>query len=123
MAYNTGARVSELTALRVRDVLLESQSALHFHGKGRKQRVIPLWANTAAELRAWLRERNRRSRSPVFPNRNGTAMSRSGCATGSTVPWRRPSKPVRRYAVNGSHRTRFGTRPPFTSWSRAPIWP
>ena len=50
-AYNTGARVSELTALRVGDVLLDRQSAVHLHGKGRKQRAIPLWKNTAAELR------------------------------------------------------------------------
>jgi site-specific recombinase XerD len=38
-AYNTGARVSELTALRVRDVLLDRQAAVHLHGKGRKQRA------------------------------------------------------------------------------------
>ena len=38
VAYNTGARVPELTALQVRDVLLENQSALQLHGKGRKQR-------------------------------------------------------------------------------------
>jgi integrase/recombinase XerD len=34
-ACNTGARVSELTALRVRDVLLDRQTAVHLHGKGR----------------------------------------------------------------------------------------
>lgn len=78
VAYNTGARVSELTALQVRDVLLESQSALQLHGKGRKQRVIPLWASTAKELRTWLREIQPSPESPVFPNRNGTAMTRSG---------------------------------------------
>lgn len=54
VAYNTGARVSELTDLKVRDVLIDRQAAVHLHGKGRKERVIPLWANTAAELRAWL---------------------------------------------------------------------
>jgi integrase/recombinase XerD len=78
VAYNTGARVSELTALRVRDVLLESRSALQLHGKGRKQRVIPLWASTARELRAWLNDTQRAPQSPVFPNRSGTPMSRSG---------------------------------------------
>jgi len=78
VAYNTGARVSELTALQVRDVLLESQSALQLHGKGRKQRVIPLWASTAAALRTWLRQTQQAPESPVFPNRNGTAMTRSG---------------------------------------------
>jgi len=54
VAYNTGARVSELTGLRAGDVLLERQTALLLHGKGRKQRVIPLWASTAACVRAWL---------------------------------------------------------------------
>jgi len=78
VAYNTGARVSELTALQVRDVLLENQSALQLHGKGRKQRVIPLWASTAAELRTWLAQTQQAPGSPVFPNRNGAAMTRSG---------------------------------------------
>jgi site-specific recombinase XerD len=78
VAYNTGARVSELIALQVRDVLLDRQTAVHLHGKGRKQRVIPLWANTAAELRAWLNRINSTHDAPVFPNKNGTAMTRSG---------------------------------------------
>lgn len=76
--YNTGARVSEITALRVRDVLLDRQSAVHLHGKGRKERVIPLWKNTATELRAWLSKINDAPNSPAFPNRAGAPMSRSG---------------------------------------------
>jgi site-specific recombinase XerD len=77
-AYNTGARVSELTALRVRDVLLQGQLAVHLHGKGRKERVIPLWKNTAAELRGWFNRTNAQPDAPTFPNRNGAVMSRSG---------------------------------------------
>ncbi len=77
-AYNTGARVSELTALRVRDVLLDRQTAVHLHGKGRKQRVIPLWKTTAAELRGWLDQISSAPDAPTFPNRAGTPMSRSG---------------------------------------------
>ncbi len=76
--YNTGARVSEITALRVRDVLLDRQTAVHLHGKGRKQRVIPLWKNTATELRAWLDKVNNAPEAPVFPNQRGAPMSRSG---------------------------------------------
>ena len=57
-AYNTGARVSELTHLQVRDVLLDRQCAVHLHGKGRRQRAIPLWKNTADELRGWLGQIN-----------------------------------------------------------------
>ncbi len=78
VAYNTGARVSELTGLQVRHVLLDRQSALHLHGKGRRQRVIPLWANTAAALRSWLNAIPTAPDTAVFPNRNGTALTRSG---------------------------------------------
>ena len=77
-AYNTGARVSELTGLQVRDVLLDRQTAVHLHGKGRKQRVIPLWKNTAAELRAWLNRIDPAPEAPVFPNRAGAPLTRSG---------------------------------------------
>lgn len=76
--YNTGARVSELTALRVRDVLLDRQTAVHLHGKGRKQRVIPLWKTTAAQLRAWLDQISSEPAAPVFPNRAGNPLTRSG---------------------------------------------
>lgn len=76
--YNSGARVSEITALRVRDVLLERQTAVHLHGKGRKERVIPLWKNTATELRAWLIRIDGTAEAPAFPNRAGEPMSRSG---------------------------------------------
>lgn len=78
VAYNTGARVSELCALRVRDVLLDRQTAVHLHGKGRKQRVIPLWASTASDLRAWLARTQLAPDAAVFPNRAGTPMTRSG---------------------------------------------
>ena len=77
-AYNTGARVSELTGLRVRDVLLDRQTAVHLHGKGRKQRAIPLWKNTAAELRGWLTRISQAPDAPVFPNRAGAPLTRSG---------------------------------------------
>ena len=50
--YNTGARVSELVRLHVADVLLDRASALLLHGKGRKERVVPLWKSTATQLRA-----------------------------------------------------------------------
>jgi integrase/recombinase XerD len=78
VAYNTGARVSELIGLRVRDVLVNRQNAVHLHGKGRKQRVIPLWTSTATELRAWLDRISPLPEVPVFPNRNGAPLTRSG---------------------------------------------
>ena len=77
-AYNTGARVSEITGLCVSNVLLDRQSAVHLHGKGRKERVIPLWKSTASELRSWLKRNTPGPAAPVFPNRTGTPLSRSG---------------------------------------------
>jgi site-specific recombinase XerD len=76
--YNTGARVSEITGLRIADVLLDRASALKLHGKGRKERVVPLWKSTAAELRTWFGSIDRSPDAPVFPNRAGKRLSRSG---------------------------------------------
>jgi site-specific recombinase XerD len=59
-------------------VLLERQTALHLHGKGRKQRVIPLWASTATDLRSWLVKISPAPEAPVFLNRHGAVMTRSG---------------------------------------------
>ncbi len=79
--YNTGARVSEITGLRVADILLDRKVAVHLRGKGRKERVVPLWKSTAAQLRSWLPWIDRSADAPVFPNRTGQPLSRSGVAS------------------------------------------
>jgi len=76
--YNTAARVSEIIGLRVRDLLLDRQTAVHLHGKGRKERAIPLWKSTVTDLRGWLERTTPGPDAPVFPNRAGQPMSRSG---------------------------------------------
>ncbi len=76
--YNTGARVSEITGLRRCDVLLDRQTAVHLHGKGRKERVLPLWKTTASQLRAWLPHIDPSPQTPVFPNRAGQRLTRGG---------------------------------------------
>jgi site-specific recombinase XerD len=76
--YNTGARVSEVTGLCVSDVLLDREVAVHLHGKGRKERAVPLWKTTAALLRGWLGQVDCNPTAPVFPNRTGKRLSRSG---------------------------------------------
>ncbi|MBV9364281.1 MAG: tyrosine-type recombinase/integrase [Solirubrobacterales bacterium] len=78
MLYNTGARVSELAALRIADLLLDRQLAVQLHGKGRKQRIVPLWKSTAKQLRAWLPRIDKAPNAPVFPNRAGKPITRSG---------------------------------------------
>jgi site-specific recombinase XerD len=80
LLYNTGARVSEITDLKVQDVCLESRSSIHILGKGRKRRSVPLWRETAKLLRQWLQRANILPESPLLPNARGTPMSRSGVA-------------------------------------------
>ncbi|MCL1488070.1 MULTISPECIES: tyrosine-type recombinase/integrase [unclassified Marinobacter] len=77
--YNTGARVSELTGMLVGDLVLDpSASSIHIRGKGRKERAVPLWPNTAAQLKRWLRESPRSFEQPLFPNRSGGHLTRIG---------------------------------------------
>lgn len=78
MLYNTGARVSEIIGVRVADVILDGGACVHLHGKGRKQRSIPLWHTTIAEIRSWLRLNPAlRGEAALLPNRDKQAMSRS----------------------------------------------
>jgi len=77
--YNSGARVSEITALRREQVRLDSAGpCLELHGKGRKQRVVPLWVETARVLRAWFRELGDQGSGVAFPSARGQALSRDG---------------------------------------------
>jgi site-specific recombinase XerD len=79
LLYNTGARVSEITGVKVGDVVLDDGAAcVHLHGKGRKRRSVPLWRSTVKAIRAWLKLNPQFDvTSALLPNRDGHAMSRS----------------------------------------------
>lgn len=79
--YNTGARVSELIAVRVADVDLGSTPQMRIHGKGRKDRVVPLWPQTRTGIRRWLRESDLTANGPLVPGRAGHPLTRSGVAS------------------------------------------
>lgn len=76
--YNTGARVSEICGLRLRDVDLDRSRSVNLHGKGRKERSIPLWKDTIVQIRQWLGRIDSGSSASLFPNRKGEHMTRSG---------------------------------------------
>jgi site-specific recombinase XerD len=80
LLYNTGARVSELVALRVGDVLADNASHVLLHGKGRKERSVPLWRCTQQRLRRWINDNRLPTDAPLLPNRFGQPLSRSGAA-------------------------------------------
>ena len=77
--YNTGARVSELIAIHRADITISHGSAsVYLHGKGRKDRTVPLWASTSRKLKQWIRELPDHPDFPVFPDSQGKSLSRSG---------------------------------------------
>jgi integrase/recombinase XerD len=76
----TGLRVSELTGLRCGDIALSTGPHLQCHGKGRKDRVTPLTAQTAAVLRVWRQERAGNLDDPLFPTSRGGRLSRDAVA-------------------------------------------
>ncbi len=78
MLYNTGARVSEVVGMTVADVSLERSLSVRIHGKGRKERVVPLWKDTASRIREWLKRPGASPEGPLFPNREGKSLTRSG---------------------------------------------
>ena len=76
--YNSGARVSEIIAVRRVDFESERGQAVRLHGKGRKERVVPLWERTSQLLRAWVLRIDADPHQPLFPNRFGQMLTRSG---------------------------------------------
>jgi integrase/recombinase XerD len=78
LLYNTGARVSEVIGVKLADVVLDPAACVHLHGKGRKQRSVPLWRSTVRVIRAWLRlNPDLGPTSALLPGRGGQAMTRS----------------------------------------------
>jgi site-specific recombinase XerD len=79
--FNTGARVSEIVGVRVSDVMLGPSSSIRLHGKGRKQRALPLWKSTAKAIGQWLQMNPQlRAEAPLLPRRDGCAMTRANVA-------------------------------------------
>ncbi len=57
--YDTGARVSELINLKVRDVKFDNfTTTVRLFGKGSKVRIVPIIGNTADLLRKYIEEHN-----------------------------------------------------------------
>lgn len=78
VCFAAGLRVSELTGLRLEDLSLHPQASILVHGKGRKERCLPLWKQTAVALRAWLAVRGTVPAPELFVNARREPMTRSG---------------------------------------------
>jgi len=78
LAFAAGLRVSELVGTRLDEVVLQPQPSIHVRGKGRRERVLPLWKTTAKALRAWLAVRGNASCPELFLNARGGPLTRDG---------------------------------------------
>jgi integrase/recombinase XerD len=78
--FNTGARVQEILDLRPGDLHLDKPFQVRLFGKGRKERMCPLWPQTATLLRALCRERqlDLRATVPLFVNQRQQPLTRFG---------------------------------------------
>lgn len=79
--YSCGLRVSELCHLQMSDLFLD-EGFIRVHGKGKKERLVPISQSAIAELRLWFEQRAEVAIRPghedvVFVSfRRGTALSR-----------------------------------------------
>ena len=76
--YNTGARIQEALDVCPRDLQLYSPAQVRLLGKGRKERICPLWPETADLLSSLLRRKPNSPDLPVFANRYGKPLGASG---------------------------------------------
>lgn len=78
--FNTGARVQEMLDVRPADLQLERPFQVRLRGKGRKERLCPLWPQTAEVLRRLVAERQlgEGSTERLFRNRRGEPLTRFG---------------------------------------------
>ena len=81
LLYNTGVRVSELLGLKLSDIHFDSRNTLAYiliHGKGRKERNVPLWKSTAKYLSDYIRDYARNKTGSLFENCLDGNLTRSG---------------------------------------------
>lgn len=89
LIYQTGARVSEASKLCPADV---RDRFVRLHGKGRKERSVPVANDLMARLREHVTTNKMAPDRPLFANRQGVALSREGIALRLDLAVRRAEK-------------------------------
>ena len=81
LAVTGGLRVSELVTLRLDDLTFRGRYVdILVHGKGRKERILPLWKEVGDSLRAWIAVRDNATVPELFLNARNEPLTRSGVA-------------------------------------------
>ena len=76
--YNTGARIQEALDLHPSAIRFSVPATVRLFGKGRKERICPLWPETVQILRTLLSRQPRPDDTPLFVNRYGQPLGASG---------------------------------------------
>lgn len=86
--YNTGCRVSELISVQVSDVSISHDSgtsSIHFWGKGRKERITPIWKTSARYIEQYIESQGLEQKNRLFKNKQGRNLTRSGVSQRITL--------------------------------------
>jgi len=80
LMFNTGARVQEVVALQTTDLRLTPPPSVKFFGKGRRERICPLWPETARLLQQHIADTGLDSQAAqtLFRNHRGGPLTRFG---------------------------------------------
>lgn len=83
LLYASGMRISELVALNMEDVSLEGEYFVRCFGKGRKERIIPLYRQIAENIKQYIEEERLklsrgRKEEALFLNARGERITRQG---------------------------------------------
>ena len=78
--FNCGARVSEAAGLRWDDLHLAAPRQVRLRGKGKKERLLPLWSETADALHRLRGISTGADGQCVFVNQHGRPLTRDGIA-------------------------------------------
>lgn len=82
LLYDTGARVSEMTNVKIGDLFLQSPASLRLLGKGDKFRQVPLMPQAVNALKQYLNENRKygmdETSQYLFVNPSGRKLTRGG---------------------------------------------
>lgn len=80
LLYNSGMRVSEMISIQGKDAHFSDNGKCHLRimGKGRKERVVPLWRTTTKCLSDFMHENEVQDNDYLLSGRNVKHLTRSG---------------------------------------------
>jgi site-specific recombinase XerD len=78
VCFAAGLRVAELLSLQLTALTWQPTATVHVQGKGRRHRALPLWQQTADDVRAWLAVRGDIAAPELFVSHQRRAMTRTG---------------------------------------------